>query len=258
VLVHHSVRATPPPGLEGWTVTPQAFADQLDEVAASGRTSLTISELARGLQGREALPAAPVALTFDDGFADNTAALELLVGRGLRATLYVTTGLIGRPDMLSAAAVRDLATLDGLELGAHSVEHVRLDELAPHEVAQQVRGSRQALEDLIGREVASFAYPHGCHDREVRAAIVGAGLESAAAVKNAFSHPQDDPFAIARWLVPSDASRERVAEVLAGRGLPRAWARERVRTRASRVVRRARRRRAVRPVSPPPRTTSHP
>jgi peptidoglycan/xylan/chitin deacetylase (PgdA/CDA1 family) len=240
VLVYHSVRATPPAGLDRWAVTPQGFGAHLDAVAASGRTSLTIGELAGGLRGELPLPPHAVALTFDDGFADNADALAGLLGRGLRATLYITTGYIGQRDMLSAAGVRDLASLDGLQLGAHSVTHPRLDELPAREIAHEVRASCSALEDIIGREVTTFAYPHGNHHRGVRAAVIDAGLKSAAAVKNAFSHAADDPFAIARWIVEADTSTARIEEVLDGRGLPLAWAGERMITRGYRAVRRAR------------------
>jgi peptidoglycan/xylan/chitin deacetylase (PgdA/CDA1 family) len=255
VLVYHSVRATPPAGLDRWTVTPRAFASQLDAVLASGRTPLTIGELAGGLRADLPLPPQAVALTFDDGFADNADALARLLDRGLRATLYVTTGYLGRPEMLSAAGVRDLASLDGLELGAHSVTHPRLDELPAHEIANEVSTSCSALEDIIGREVTTFAYPHGNHHRGVRAAVIDAGLDSAAAVKNAFSHAADDPYAIARWIVEAGTPHARIEEVLDGRGLPMAWAGERMITRGYRAVRRARH--MVRATTRPSRSRSH-
>jgi peptidoglycan/xylan/chitin deacetylase (PgdA/CDA1 family) len=241
VLVYHSVRATPPEGLDRWTVTPAGFTRQLDAVVASGREPLTVGELAGGLRGDVPLPPRAVALTFDDGFADNAEAIAELLGRGLRATLYVTTGFIGRPGMLSQAGLRDLATLEGLQLGAHSVTHPRLDELPAGEAAAEIGASCATLEDVIGRQVTTFAYPHGNHHRGVRAAVIDAGLDSAAAVKNAFSHPADDPFAIARWIVEADTPIARVEQVLDGEGLPLAWARERMRTRGFRAVRRARR-----------------
>jgi peptidoglycan/xylan/chitin deacetylase (PgdA/CDA1 family) len=246
VLVYHSVRDTPPPGLDRWTVTPARFAAHLEAIAASGRTPLQITELADALRGDAPLPPRAVAITLDDGYADNVPALEEVVGRGLAASLYVTTGQLGEPDMLTADALRELATLDRVEIGAHGVHHHRLDELAPAEIAREVQDSRAALENLVGRPIRSFAYPHGMHGQRVRRAIVDAGYASAAAVKNAFSHPGDDPFAIARWIVEADTTPERVAEVLAGRGLPRAWAHERLRTRGFRVVRRVRRSVAVR------------
>jgi hypothetical protein len=60
-------------------------------------------------------------------------------------------------------------------------------------------------------------------------------------VKNAVSHDQDDPFAIARWLVTSTTPPQRVAEFLEGVEFPLAWSRERVLTRGYRAVRRTRR-----------------
>jgi hypothetical protein len=95
---------------------------------------------------------------------------------------------------------------------------------------------------VTGAAVVSFAYPHGAYDGRVRLAVIGAGYRSAAAVKNALSHPADDPFAIARWTVTAGTPASRVAGVLDGEGAPHAWARERLRTRAYRTARRGRRR----------------
>jgi hypothetical protein len=93
--------------------------------------------------------------------------------------------------------------------------------------------------------VRSFAYPHGAYDERTRKAVVDAGYGSAAAVKNAISHADDDPFAIARWTVTAGTPAARIAAVLEGEGVPRAWVRERLRTRAYRGARRRRRRIAV-------------
>ena len=52
---------------------------------------------------------------------------------------------------------------------------------------------------LVSFDDVTFAYPHGAYDKRVRQAVIDAGYVSAAAVKNAFSHPADDPYAIAAW-----------------------------------------------------------
>jgi hypothetical protein len=106
----------------------------------------------------------------------------------------------------------------------------------------EVMGSMRWLERGTNRPVYSFAYPHGAYDHQVRAAVICAGYRSAAAVKNAFSHRGDDPFAIARFTVTANTTDQQLAEVLQGKGIPLAWRRERVRTRAHRIARRYRRR----------------
>jgi peptidoglycan/xylan/chitin deacetylase (PgdA/CDA1 family) len=245
VLLYHSVHDHPERGDRRHTVSRACFAEHVDAIADSGRVGVGITELADALRGGS-LPERPVAITFDDGFADTYDAVEALLGRGLPSTVYVTTGALGRDDRLSRSELAALPSLPGVEVGAHAVRHRRLDELDDRELAEEVGTSKAELEALAQQAVASFAYPHGAYDRRVRQAVIAAGYRSAAAVKNAASHPGDDPFAIARWTVTAGTRAARIAEVLEGKGVPRAWGEERLRTRGYRAARRQRRRLAMR------------
>lgn len=247
VLLYHSVTDDPPRRDRRHAISHADFSAHLDAVGASGRVAMRIGELAAALRGKRPLPARPVAITFDDGFADTYRAVDALSERDLPSTVYVTTGEIGLRDRLSPPQIAALAQLLPVELGAHSVTHPRLDELNAAELADEVRVSKAQLEELTGTGVNSFSYPHGAYDGRVREAAIAAGYRSAVAVKNAVSHPRDDPFAIARWTVTWETSAARIAEVLEGRNVPRAWAHERLRTRAFRVLRRARPRRSRAP-----------
>lgn len=243
VLLYHGVRDAPVEGLERWTVPRAEFARHADAIVASGRTPLTMSALAAGLRGEAPLPADAVAVTFDDGWADTRAAVELLASRGVPSTTYVQTGRLGERDWLDPAGVRALDDLGPLaEVGAHTVSHPRLDELAGVALEREVAGSKAHLEDVLGHAVAGFAYPHGAHDARSRDAVVAAGFTHAAAVKDALSHPGDDVFAIARWTVHAGDRAEKVAAVLDGGEARVVRAGERPRTVAYRAVRRLRRR----------------
>ena len=245
VLLYHGVRDRPVAGLERWTLSRAAFAAHVEAIVASGRTPLTMSALAACLRGDAgaALPERPVAITFDDGWADTRDAVELLAARGIASTTYVQTGRLGGADWLDAAGVRALDALgDGVEIGAHTVDHPRLDELSGVPLAREVAGSKAHLEDVLGHPVAGLAYPHGAHDARSRAAVVAAGFTHAAAVKDALSHPGDDPFAIARWTVTDGVGPERLLAVLDGDGARVVRAGDRPRTVAYRTARRLRRR----------------
>lgn len=245
VLLYHSVADDPSPG-DRHTVSRSCFEAHLDAISAAGRAGIGITELAEALRGIRPLPDRPVAVTFDDGFADTYDAVEALLDRGLSPTVYVTSDEVGRAGRLTATQVAALPRLPAVELGAHAVRHRRLDELDDSELEAEVRDSRAMLEELTQRPVLSFAYPHGAYDRRTRDAVGAAGYRSAAAVKNASSHLADDPFAIARWTVTAGTPASRIAEVLEGRGIPRAWGAERLRTRGYRAARRHRRRLARR------------
>ena len=175
VLLYHSVSDHPEPGNRRHTVSCASFAAHVEAIAAAGRAGIAIAELVEALRGKCHLPERPVVISFDDGYADNYDAVGLLLNRGLPSSVYVTTGAIGQAGRLSGASVAELARLPDVDVGAHAVNHRRLDELDDRRLAGEVRDSRAALEELTQLPVASFAYPHGAYDRRVRAAVIDCG-----------------------------------------------------------------------------------
>lgn len=243
VLLYHSVPRADVAD-DRLAVPQDLFRAHLEAIVAAGRTPIGVEDLAAALRGEIPLPARPVTITFDDAYDDTPAAVEQVLSHGLKASIFVTTGQVGTGAMIRRDQLQALAAEpDRVELGAHTVSHPFLDELSPTQVEAEVQGSKRALEETIGRTVSTFAYPFGAHDRAVRAAVVDAGFSAAAAVKNALSHPEDDPFAIARWTVSGSTTPQQIARVLDGSGAPRAWQRERLRTRGYRALRRLRSRR---------------
>ena len=251
ILLYHSISLTPPPVIAPFTVTPSDFERQLDLVAAGGFSVLTVSAYANSLTGREPLPPRPLVITFDDGFADfYETALPALRERGLRATLYVPTALLrGSPEPVRLRSLGD-ALLEwsqlrplreaGVEIGAHSHTHPHLDTLSTAAARDEIVHSKGLLEDELGTEVDTFAYPNGYSSPRVRRLVMEAGFRSACAVKNAFSAPGDDVFTIARLTLTAATPLSRFRAWLAGDGAPDAPARERLQTRGWRAYRRAR------------------
>ena len=242
VLLYHSVSDRPARRDRRWTISRSEFADHADAINDSGREALCVSELAGALRGERALPDRPVAVTFDDGYADTYDAVERLLAHGLSCTVYITTGEVGTANRLTRNHLVEFAGSSSVEVGAHAVQHHRLDELGGLELTYETLTSKTQLEELTQSTVRSFAYPHGAYDSRVREAVIVAGYRSAAAVKNAVSHASDDPFAIARWTVTVGTTTPRILEVLEGVDVPRAWKLEHRRTWAYRAARRRRRR----------------
>jgi peptidoglycan/xylan/chitin deacetylase (PgdA/CDA1 family) len=95
ILMYHRIAAD---SLDPWQlcVTPQNFADQLDWLREHCRLvplhQLAAELAAGGVANRS------VAISFDDGYADNLLAGEpLLRERGLAATFFLTTATLGGP-----------------------------------------------------------------------------------------------------------------------------------------------------------------
>ncbi len=234
VLLYHRIGTD----TDRFTVDPDAFASHVELIARSGRTPLTVTELAAGLRGESSLPDAAVVLTFDDGYADTVTTIRSAAESGIKSTLYVTTGAVNTSGAITAADLVKLAAAGPtVELGAHTVTHPHLDELSDLEAAAEINGSRQALSEMTGCDIRSFAYPHGVHGARIRRLVVDAGFESGVAVKNALSHNHDDPWAIARVTISKTTTLTQVATLLQGAGAPMAWRGERLRTRAYRAKR---------------------
>jgi peptidoglycan/xylan/chitin deacetylase (PgdA/CDA1 family) len=92
VLVYHRVGEG---RLDPWrlTVDPEIFAGQMETLARDW-SPLSLAELVEGF-GRRRLPERAVAVTFDDGYADNLeVAAPILLEQGIPATLFVASGLV--------------------------------------------------------------------------------------------------------------------------------------------------------------------
>jgi peptidoglycan/xylan/chitin deacetylase (PgdA/CDA1 family) len=219
VLLYHSVDTRIRPEYRRWCVPTSVFDEHLDVIAAGGYTCLTVSELADHLR-LGTLPSKPLVISFDDGrldFVDN--ALPALERHRMPATIYVVSGHIGATSswlpfpaernepMMDWADLRSLSAA-GVECGAHSHTHPELDTLSRADARSEIERSRRVLEDGLGAAVRSFAYPFGYHSASVLQATIGAGFESACAVKNRWSSDVDDPFAISRLIVEGTCTAE--------------------------------------------------
>ena len=226
VLMYHSVEPyeTDPYRV---TVHPRRFDQQLGWLRRRGLRGVSMAELLSAREPRT------VGLTFDDGYVDFvTAVLPTLARYGFTATVFVVAGSLGgynawdepgpRKGLMTAADVRIVADA-GMEIGSHSVHHVRLPEVSDAQLRHEVSDSREHLAEVIGRPVTGFCYPYGAvGDREVRA-VREAGYEYACAVG---SSPLDGRHAMPRAFVGDrDGSARLFAKVArhrltAGRAAP--------------------------------------
>jgi peptidoglycan/xylan/chitin deacetylase (PgdA/CDA1 family) len=77
----------------GICVSPAAFEDHVRYLSANYRV-VSLPEAVPSLRGGRPLPPNAVAITFDDGYADNLAAARTLARYGLTATFYIAAGCL--------------------------------------------------------------------------------------------------------------------------------------------------------------------
>jgi len=110
----------------------------------------------------------------------------------------------------------DCRALDaaGVELGAHTVNHLVLSSLDPEQQRREIEGSLQDLRAWLGHDVPSFAYPYGRswdYNPETLAILRDLGFTSAITAMPGFNDPRTPRLELKRFAVNEDSS---LAEVL--------------------------------------------
>lgn len=142
-----------------------------------------------------------IAITFDDGYLDNlTVAAPILVERGIPFTVFVVSDFVRdrRSGFLDPTSLRELAGLPGVTIGAHGATHVALSACNDAEALHEFISSRHYLEDVLGREVTTMAYPYGATNRHIRSLAAQADYQRATCSQAGVNRVGRDPLLLAR------------------------------------------------------------
>lgn len=168
ILMYHYISANPnapaDPLRTHLSVPPAQLEAQLDYLQRADYTTITLDDLELALLGGAALPAKPVILTFDDGYADfYSNAYPLLQRYGDKATIYIITDKVGAPGYMTWDQLRELAASPLITIGAHTRTHPVLAGLSAERSRDELAGSKQDLEEQLGISVRHLAYPSGSY-----------------------------------------------------------------------------------------------
>jgi len=288
ILIFHRVHRVPDPMFPG-EVDAQSF-DAICAWVARWFNVLPLDQAVKRLQDGS-LPAASMAITFDDGYADNhDVAMPILQRHGLSATFFIATGYLDGGRMWNDTVIEsirgtrltslDLGTLDvdglqavptadwpqrraavaqvlskvkylpperrqqvvdrmarlsgaampddlmmstaqlqamhrgGMQIGAHTVTHPILANLALEAARAEIGQSRDRLQALLQDRIGLFAYPNGVPGRDFKTEhpelVKQLGMDAAVTTASGHSTASTDVFQLRRFS-PWDRSKGRFA-----------------------------------------------
>ena len=209
MLMYHAVLPGDARPAWPWAVSMREFRRQLDFLAAEGYATPTMGELVAAPAG--AWSGRTAVITFDDGYVDNLGACEELAMRGMRASWFIVTGSIGRTPAWPADGrpagrllnANELCSMhaSGMEIGSHTINHLRLTTLDDAHLMQELTGSKAALENLLGNAVGSFAYPYGEWDARCAEAVHTAGYAAACTTRTGWTLRDNSPYRLRRLTI---------------------------------------------------------
>jgi peptidoglycan/xylan/chitin deacetylase (PgdA/CDA1 family) len=211
ILMLHNVHPVQPPAASRtMTLSLLRFVEQLDVLRASGFQTITFAELFRAMVGEATLPARPVILTFDDGYASfHEFVLPELVERKMTATVFVVAGEIGGVNrwdvdadtiavpLLDTPHLRDLAAA-GIEIGSHGWAHRSLTQCSESEALEEIFQSKRKLRDAVGIDPWFYCYAYGDYAPRHFAMLREAGYRGGVAFTTPYPQATSEPFAMRR------------------------------------------------------------
>lgn len=210
ILMYHLVVPDVAPAFHKYTVTPQAFAQQMRWLARWGYTPITLDTLLEARAGLRKLPPRAVVITFDDGFQGCVDyAVPILLEHRFTAVFYLVAGLMGGPStwleaergmtfpLMDWATARQLVD-EGFTCGTHTLTHPRLAQVDSVTCYQELYESRRLLEERLNTRVLHLAYPFGSFNADVRACAMQVGYRSACTTIAGCSPYNDDSLALRR------------------------------------------------------------
>lgn len=192
------------------SVAPADFEQHMRSLARRGFTGISLSQLLDAWENRSTLPARPVVITFDDGFANLlTHAAPLLTELKFKATIFVVSGRCGKTNdwpgqapgiprlpLLSWVELAQMSAA-GFEIGAHTITHRPLNKLSAEEVREEIVGSKTEIENRLGHAATTFAYPFGITGKSGREVARG-NFRAACGVELGTTSTSDDRHCLRR------------------------------------------------------------
>ena len=221
ILMYHYVRNPPSmrDDLMGYklSVSPADFTVQMDWLTTHGYHPVDFNDVRAYFAGNEPLPASPVVITFDDGYADlYTTAYPILAAHGFKAVAYIVSGFVGQPRYVTPAQLVQMDQ-NGIEIASHTVDHVDLARSSNASLMHELVDSKRSLENLLGHPVLDFAYPSGAFNAQAVAAVQRVGYDTAVTTLFSVDHSVADRYL---WTRVRVGGGESMADFVSSIGKP--------------------------------------
>ncbi len=202
VLMYHDIL---PEKQVFFDVTPEELEQHLQQIQQHGLTPISLDQLVSHLSTGAPLPAKPVLLSFDDGYAGHyTYVLPLLRKYGYPAVFGIYTAKVGKSmgrSSLTWAQLHEMAQDPLVTIASHSVTHKVLPGLPDETLRYEIVESKRILEEKLGIPIDHFVYPEGQYDDRTRAWVRAAGYHSALTMRregDKFASESEDLLTIER------------------------------------------------------------
>lgn len=166
ILMYHAIDDFKGEGLKELFVTPANFEAQMEYLKDQGYTLLTFENWEKVNKVNK-----PIFVTFDDGMKNNLNAFHIL--QKLKddtfqptATEYAIAGYIDSGAYrLTTEDIQEMVNSGIFSVQSHTMSHADLPKITNFE--EELKVSKEKIEQITGKPVIAIAYPYGHFDEQV-------------------------------------------------------------------------------------------
>jgi len=206
IYYHRLVESLDEAGKHGIYVTAEQFDKHLSYLKRNGYKTISFEEALE--IKRICSEGKYVIVSFDDGYEDNyRLAFPILKKYGFKAIIFLVAGLeynswdqkSNEPKliMMNKQQILEMQAY-GIEFGSHTLSHSDLTKISFEDAKKELVESKKILEEELGIEIKSFAFPYGNYNEEVKKIAREAGYKLVYATDNAPLGLHEDLFQIRR------------------------------------------------------------
>lgn len=148
----------------------------------------------------------PIIVSFDDGYQDAyTDAYPVLKKYKLMGVFYIIISKVGTSGYLDWDMIKEMQK-NGMKFGSHTVGHPDLRNLSDEALTNEIKNSKETLEQELQTNITDFCYPSGKYDDATISKLKEIGYKTAVTVENGTASEKTDLFEIPRKRIQNSTS----------------------------------------------------
>ena len=108
-----------------------------------------------------------ISISFDDGFKGFYENIELINRLKIPITIFVVSSYLGEENFITKAQLKELHNNPLITIQSHTHTHPDLTLLSSEKLEEELRKSKQILDEICGVEINSICFPKGLFSKRV-------------------------------------------------------------------------------------------
>lgn len=196
ILMYHSISDDDPNN--SLLVPINQFEEQIKWLSQEGFTPMLLDDVVQAFNTGK-VPKKPIAITFDDGYADNyTEAYKILKQYNMKATFFIITDYIDADGWYMNSNMLKEMSNNGMAIENHTSIHIEFTNISREDKASIIKDGMDKLREVVGVESKFICYPVGRYDDETIEVEKELGVKAAVTTEGGISSLSDGLYSLKR------------------------------------------------------------